>query len=106
MAIHGHSKCNASYNRVHVSIEHMYNMRVVSPSEKEQSLLPSLTNDGEEKSILKDSKVNWTLNLDATIVERSVKASTILLTTEALPLGSHPGQKDLREECPEWALVT
>ena len=58
MAIHGHSKCNANYNRVHVSIEHLYKMRVVSPSEKEQSLIPSLTNDGGEKSILKGSKVD------------------------------------------------
>lgn len=81
-------------------------MRVVSPLEKEQSLLPSLTNDGGEKSILKGSKVDWTLNLDAIIVERSVKASTILLTMEALPLGGHPSQKNLKEECPEWALVT
>ena len=106
MAIHDHSKCNVTYNRVHVSIEHLYKMRVVSPSEKEQSLIPSLTNDGGEKSILKGSKVDWTLNLDATVVERSVKARTILLTTEALPLGGHPSQNDLKKECPEWALET
>lgn len=94
LAIHSHSQCNASYNRVHVSIEYLYKTRVVSPSEREQSLSPSLTNNGGERSILESAKINWTLGLYAMIMEESIKIS------EALSQWKHSTKRSAKSKGP------
>lgn len=58
MVVHSHLKDDFSDYRMHVRIEHMNKMGMVSPLVREESLPTSLSDDGKEDSVLEGSKVS------------------------------------------------
>ena len=69
---------------MHVRIEHVNRIVIVSPLERKQGLPTPISNNNRKDGVLERSKVNDTLALNLIVIERVIVMLTCLLAMETL----------------------
>ena len=84
LTVHGHLKGDHNHDQMHVRIEHVNQIVIVSPLERKQGLSTPISNTNRKDSVLERSKVNDTLARNLMVIERVIVTLMCFLAMETL----------------------
>ena len=77
-------KMTIGNNEVHVRIEYLHYIGLIGSLKRKKSFPPSLMDNGGERSVLENSKVDRTLNLVTKVMKWVIETIMFLLTMQTL----------------------